>query len=585
MATRATQSPLSRAQAGKGRWLALLVLAALAGTAAVLWPRGGGGPGVTELARSNPPAAASLSTKLISSEDLPPQGTRSLFDHLVAQNDGLPYPFEKLVELIQRQDPEGKAPLVLMIPDGRSLLKASANHAHPRVLAAADFQAANNEASLGLAPRGQLFLGFVENANEIEVISYNEAAGRFEFQLVQNYSEKGERRIVYARRAICMTCHQGAAPIFPQRPWSETNGQPETAAKIIEARASDKPYLTAALSVPLEVPERFDQLTDVANFIPVTQRAWIDGCGVDGACRRQMLKLALAYLANPLEFDAQSQEAWALRGLQAKTWPAEGIAEPESDLRNRDPLGERKGIKGTLRGLFAKEIEPGMGAKDNEDLEAFDALPKLPAEQDPLTPRTPRRTLSANDLDGAYGLAALFSDSDRRLLEQAAGYDRARLLAAVDAIEARFFEPAPFMRVATMNALLAALGQAPRNYCCLDTAELSPPMTASVPRVEISAGSPLKDYEQYCFSCHRGNPAKRLNFMAGSTEDEVLANIKATAAIRDALDWARYKGTPQESKMMPPADAPERAELIQALQQNPKLLDEMQAVVPGLFDF
>ena len=33
----------------------------------------------------------------------------------------------------------------------------------------------------------------------------------------------------------------------------------------------------------------------------------------------------------------------------------------------------------------------GEGARDNEDLEAFDRLPKLPAALDPLTPRAPRR--------------------------------------------------------------------------------------------------------------------------------------------------------------------------------------------------
>ena len=55
--------------------------------------------------------------------------------------------------------------------------------------------------------------------------------------------------------------------------------------------------------------------------------------------------------------------------------------------------------------------------------------------------------------------------------------------------------------------------------------------------------------------------------------------------IRDALDWARYRDTDQAAKLMPPADAPQHAALKVAMQQNPKLLEQMRAVVPGLFDF
>ncbi|WP_258270794.1 hypothetical protein, partial [Escherichia coli] len=81
------------------------------------------------------------------------------------------------------------------------------------------------------------------------------------------------------------------------------------------------------------------------------------------------------------------------------------------------------------------------------------------------------------------------------------------------------------------------------DYCCLDTAELSPPIASGEPPVQLSANSPLQHYEQYCFACHRGNPSKKLNFMSGADEAAVLANIKAKDAIREALDWSRYQGT------------------------------------------
>ncbi len=544
------------------------------------------GSGISQLAKQPGTVTAdALSAKLIPSDDLPPDGTRSLFDHLIAANGQIPYPFPKLVELIRKNDPDAAAPLTLLVPHGRSLLKGLADDAHPRVLAAADFQAAATPASLGLSPRGQLFLGFVENASEIEVLSYNEAAGRYEFQLVQNYCAGCIPKLVYAKRAVCTTCHQGAVPIFPQRPWNETNGAPATAAAITVARGKDQPYLDAPLANPLAVPERFDQLTDVGGFIPATQRLWIDACGASADCRRTMLKLALTWLENPAGFDAQSADAQHLRELQAAGWPQAGIKVAESDLANRDPIEEGRGIKGWWQRLTTKQPKPGDGAKTNEDLEAFDRLPKLKAAFDPLSSRPPKRVLAATDLDGVYGLAALFSDADRQLLETAADFDAAKLLAAVDRIDAAFFAPAVYSRVRTMNALLAALGAQPLNYCCLDTAELSPPVASGEPPVVLSANSPLAPFEQYCFACHRGNPSKKLNFMSGPDEAAVLANVKAKDAIRDALDWSRYQGTDQANKLMPPADSVQHERLQAALAQNPKLLDEMRAVVPGLFDF
>jgi hypothetical protein len=543
------------------------------------------GPSIKDVAPAAGARAAALTAKSIATEDLPPAGTRSLFDHLIAQNDVLPYPFEKLLALVAKQSPDHPQPLTLLIPKGRSLLKAQADYAHPRLLLAADFQAPNTKAALGLAPRGQLFLGFVENAGEIEVISYNEAAGRFEFQLVQDYREGGVPRIVYARRAICTTCHQSGAPIFPQRPWNETNGQPETATKIRDARGNDLAYLGVPISVPLAVPERFDELAEVGNFLVATQKIWIDACSDNSGCRRQMLKVALRYLWNPAEFDATQPDAQTLRALQARSWPQDGVAVGQKTLRNRDPLAETRGIKGWFRSLItSKSTEPG--AKSNEDLDAFERLPKLPAALDPLTPRPPLRVLTAQDIDGAFGLATMITDPDFKQLELASGFKLERLLAAVDQADAALFSAAPFSRVKMVNGLLAALGnRTALGYCCLDTKDLSPPAVLGVPPLTISAGSPLKNFEHYCFACHRGNPSKRLNFMAGATEAETLANLKAKSEIRDALDWERYRNTDKANKLMPPADSHQRKLLEEDAAKNPKLLEQMRKTVPALFDF
>ncbi len=578
------------------RWAAML---ALAGTAAgawwLLWPRAPAEAQSVEhraaqLDRSTE-ATPRLSAQVISNADLPPEGTRSLFDHLIAQNDGLPYPFEKLVALLTAQSPDGQPPVTVFIPFGRSLLKAQADFAHPRVLVAGDVQPPNTDASLSPVLRGQLFLGFVENANEIEVISYNEGAGRVEFQLVQDYSETGARRIVYARRAVCLTCHQGQVPIFPQRPWNETNGQPQQAEAIVAARGSDAPYLGAPIRQPLAAPERYDELTEVASYIALTQQLWLDGCGDGDAgadCRRQILRLALSYRYDPGNFDPQGPAAQRLRELQARAWPAEGIAIADVDLLNRDPLAERRSLRHWLSRTFTSAAATAAGASSNEDLSAFDQLPKLPRDLDPLTPRPPRRTLAASDLDAVYGVAALITDHDLEQLLHQTGQDYGRLARAVDSLPETLFAAAPYSRVRMQQALqqqvLTGSATVPA-YCCLDTSEMSPPVALGVPPLQLTEGSPLQPFADYCFSCHRGNPSARLNFMAGDDESAVAERIRATAAIRDTLDWARYRGTDKESTLMPPADSPQRAHLAAALKNNPQLLEQMREQVPGLFDF
>lgn len=561
-----------------------LLLGALAAWA--LWPQAAvtGGPSISERARHSAVPPDALSAKIIPGGDLPPGGTRSLFDHLIAQNEQLPYPFEKLVALIQAQDPHGRAPLALLIPKGRSLLKASAHFARPRVLVAADFQAPNTDAAYGLPARGRLFLGFVEDAAEIEVISYNETAGRYEFQLVQDYREGGVPRIVYARRAICTTCHQGAAPIFPQRPWSETNANPEVARRIAATRGEAR-YGGVPAAVALAVPERFDELTDVANLVPVTQRIWLDGCGAGAAgaaCRRELLRLAVDFAIDPGGFDGGAATA-ALRAMQGAAWPHAGIAVADPDIRNRDPLAEQLGAREWLRGLLLpRRKETGLDA--NESVAAFERLPKLPAELDPVVHRAPKRVLTPAVVDGVFGLAQLFTVADVQLLERVAGDARQRH-AAIARVPEAVFEPAPFVRVRMLNALLTALREKPREYAFLDTSAMSPPQSLGVPPLALADGSPLVPYAQYCFACHRGNPARRLDFMAGADEAEVRAGIEATSAIRDVLDWARYRGTDKEGTLMPPADSLQRRALEAAVAQDPQLLEEMRKVVPALFEF
>lgn len=521
----------------------------------------------------------SLTSLIIPDSDLPPEGTRSLFDHIIAQNNGLPFPFDKFIDLLSELNPEQKPPLMLMIPNGRSLLKGQANHHLPRILIAPDFQEENTLAGLGKVTPGQLFIAYVEAADEIEVISYNEAAGRFEFQLVQDYCESCIPKIVYAKRAICLTCHQGGTPIFSERPWNETNGQLAIAHAIKAARNDDTHYWGAPIQQTLATPERFDELTDIGSFIVASQRVWLDGCGNEGnECRRQLLSLALRYADQPGQFNIESEQVKKLKESWADSFPIEGIRVPESNLNNRDPSGKTNNFTDWLYETFTPDISFGDGAKNNEDLSAFEKLPPLSPSLDPLTTRKPKKVLYKEDIDGIFGLARFFSDDDIKTLSKSVHYDFEKLSQKISTLPSELFDAKPFSRHAIMSALL----NKHQEYCCLDTSEMSPPQMSGLPDIEIKEHPELEAFKEYCFTCHRGNPSKRLNFMAGKNEQAVLENIQAKVEIRDTLDWERYQNTDKASTLMPPSDSIQYKNLKQAGEETRK---KMRDTVPSMFSF
>lgn len=554
---------------------------------------------VSELAVAQTDASdeepTSLYDQLVSDDDLPPEGTRSLFDHLIKENGSLPYPFKSLLDLVASQDKDATQPVTVMIPNGRSLLKGQANFKHPRILAAANIRQPDSEHTFDQMYRGRLFMGFVEDANEIEVVSYNEMAGRFEFQLVKDYGPDLNPQIVYAKRAICLTCHQSGAPIFPVRPWDETNANPGVADLIQGHHPEKDNYFSAPIKVPLANPEGIDDMADKGNAIITTQRIWMDGCGAGEAgneCRRSLLKLSLEYLWSPGGFNAQSAKVKEHLQLQAKHWPSDGIVLGNGDLANRNPLTEKP--VGNAFVLFVKDLfgfgETAATLSEKSaalGLTEFEKLPPLRIEVDPLATRPAKAVYAADTLEGIYGLSQMLSDNDFQMLETASDYQLDKLLQSVDAKEIRgLFQARPFKRIPMMQALLRELKveRLPAS-CCHTTEGMSPPIADGAPPLEISEGSVLKVFETYCFACHRGNPNARLDFMNGADEDEVLSKIKATSEITDVLDYERYLGTDKAGKLMPPPNARQRKKLEQSIGGGNDHLQQMIDTMPSMFDF
>jgi hypothetical protein len=328
--------------------------------------------------------------------DLPAEG-RSLFDLMAA--DGVPFPFEALVRKLERQAgcKPGQCANAVLIPLGRSLQRASAApefFASPRVVVAITGE--------GLGPlfaKDRLYLGYQERANLIEVISYNEMAGRFEFQLVRNYRAGGTPELVYASRSVCTACHQNHAPIFSRQVWDETNANPSIAAALAGADNSPvgarRPTIHGALvQRGVDIPNAIDDATDRANLFSVIQRIWREAC--DSACRAQALTAALQFrLSGERAFEAESPIA---AGFSSQ-WPG-GLAIPNPDIPNRDPLAFAPGTVGMARVDIHGSLEP-------------------------LAPRLPLAVWNASDplLGGRFiaGLAAQIAEADVRELDSVLG--------------------------------------------------------------------------------------------------------------------------------------------------------------------
>ena len=348
------------------RWHAVLVRA---GCAAVLGATALGVPcraydTSDTTAREVNPGAVWIVDPARPGPDVPPVG-RSLFDHLfmVRDEDGsarysIPFPFTALLgrleSLLSPSDNGGGGVRRVHIPLGRSLHRHAAAPDYfefPRVVIGINGDPVERHGEAGLMLRERLFLGYQEKSQIIEVISYNPDAGRFEFQVVRDYGPDGSSRVTYSNRALCMSCHQNAGPIFPGAPWHETDANPEILARIQAARPG---YIDRTLFAPrFDDPWGIDYATDQANYFASYQFLWREGCGADeGPDREAAIRCRGALLSAALKFrltgggDFQGHESRYRRDFVsvlsanwARRWP-NGLLIRTADIPDRDPLVE-----------------------------------------------------------------------------------------------------------------------------------------------------------------------------------------------------------------------------------------------------
>lgn len=384
---------------------------------------------------------------------LPPKGTASLFDQLFVRKDAsgesnsgytVPSPLPVLLQEIEdASKPTGLgAARGVLIPMGRSLQRiASLEDITMRDLASAELELLqsmpeewflgeffrkeqfkdlqkylipfferprivvspvawpNQESgAAGTLMKERIYVGYHQSVDVLEVISYNDMAGRFEFQIVRNYSKPKEQEVLYANRGLCVGCHQNHAPIFSVAPWTETNatnslssGQPyfSTAAmvkKYIDPSgldASGEKYFGVDVVNSLSTARAIDTNTDRANDFSLFQKLWQEGCP-DNLCRAQALALIFwrgidssdAYLKSDLyrkEFVPNYAKNWD------RLWPG-GLNVPDPDIAVRNSLRTRRHDS---VGTSAVDMDKRLGS----------FLNFVHAKENPGKPRRPKTLL------------------------------------------------------------------------------------------------------------------------------------------------------------------------------------------------
>lgn len=501
--------------------------------------------------------------------DLPPSG-RSLFDHMTSRTIGghvvqrVPYPFQALLAEIERHagtDALGRPGIAaVLIPLGRSLQRnASPGHyfEHPRVVVAVSGEPRDRSAPLLLKDR--LFVGFQDAAGIIEVISYNESAGRFEFQVVTDYRPGGTPRVFYARRAICTACHHAAGPIFSRPSWDETNANPAVA-RALSAHAGS--FHGVAVARGVDLPNSIDDAVARANRLAMLQTLWRDTCEQASppsdaiACRQAVLVAALRLRLGDVSVSAGSAESRdpSLRALMLAwkdQWPT-GLPEPDPNIPNRDPFfGQAQQLShATATPWGAEEITPAI---------------------DPMAPRPPVALWRADraGLDRLVRtLASMFADADivalsHRLEQpprgQRAGFAAIEGAAAAIAAHTRsgrsdVFAALPFRRAATVAALFGELGIRGGPICCDQSSDRLPPARLEGEQRSVSRPLPdaLRAFYLHCGTCHRMPSASPPGFLYGEPA-AVEQNLRRCARrIRFRLQMWRLDAAARPKVPMPP---------------------------------
>jgi cytochrome c5 len=350
--------------------------------------------------------------------------------------------------------------------------------------------------------------------------------------------------------------------------WDETNVNPKVAALLSDQH---REFYGFPIRQGVGVLQAFDDATDRANEISLTQLLWRDGCEQAGrpeqsiTCRAELIEWALRYglskgiMRDWRTDDAHMQPPSFLAAWRAR-WPR-GLAIPNPDIPNRNPF--RYVAVSEFPGL--REVE-ATALEGKEPRSSFRGMheptqPREPLEiwAIPATPQTLERVLAT--------FVQFFSRADLDRLERVIRAKPERLHQALsdlaqDTLMGRtdVFANQPFRRVTLLAALDRQLGSPAIARCCLDVRGMPQPVDDEVASHhstdvahEASPDGKHKTFYQYCGACHHhGAEGFPPNFLHGSPA-EVEANLAQCAdRIFVRLSMWDIAGPQQLEAPMPP---------------------------------
>lgn len=444
--------------------------------------------------------------------DIPTVGS-SLFDKLYSKknSDGkVVYDFDNnLKGLVDKNQMTGDF-IQVMFPFSRSLQRPQDLSYNPLLNPRVVFSPRGDKWSL---VRGKLFFGFVEAKDQAEVISYNDEAGRFEYQLITELSTKP--KVFYVNRGKCLTCHQGLAPIFSTPAWTDSSlGAMGTLLEAgLKLKDSNKEILVKRLfgtSLIQEQVGTFDRLVRESNEITRNERLWVHGCDTDNRCRLGLLLNTLArssqisrdyinYSRSVVESSEFSKQRFFSSFLSA------------FDI----------GVSNKIREYGSVE---NIALSGDAIFEIITNLSILSDEDNPATKR-PRPIAAKGVFNRLFG----FLNSDRRVLygEIRDVNEIAQILIDLYREDHSIFHKSAINKIKIMSVLLERAGSKKSMAYSQWIQKETPEKVLFKGHIQpIFKRKELNIFSKYCYSCHAVGLMFPPQFLIG-TEEEVISKISA----------------------------------------------------------
>lgn len=455
----------------------------------------------------------------------------SLFDKIYSKKNSsgemvydIPYPLTNFVDKLAEND--GRV-VHSLFPFSRSLQRPIDLSFDPLLNPRLVFTA--TEEATGLV-RGRLFFGFVKAKDQLEVISFNDEAGRYEYQVIADYSK--DPKVFYVDRGKCLSCHQGQAGIFSVPGWQDSNIGPmrhllyeKLGVQGDEFEKRRKAF--TKLFGPVDSDDQvatFDTMVRDSESIALAQRTWVHGCGDDAKCR-------LGILVNTLSRNSSQATALVNYAKDVVSF---------SQLKN-DGITFKSVLSSTDIGTSKTIVKYGT-VKDVIDnpqaiLEIISNLYNLSTNDNPAT----KRPFPLYNQNLIRPLLA-FNYIDFNIISEAIPSPNGVSEILIELYEEKHpvFEKKAMNKIAIMHALLEKAGSPKaKNY--------SHWLNKQTPEKELFAGgftpvfkkAELNILSRYCQKCHATGLSFPPQFLVG-TEDEVVDKItnlkyKMTQKIRDNL--------------------------------------------------